>query len=52
MSGIDWQIIVASFAFTLSIFLTWILITMVREELKIKKLNDNVQKLLDGDEDR
>jgi hypothetical protein len=51
MRGVDWQIIVASLGFTLAIFFTWILITLVREEWKIKKLNESVQKLLDGDED-
>lgn len=51
MRGVDWQIIVSSLAFTLAIFFTWILITLVREEWKIKKLNESVQKLLDGDED-
>ena len=50
MIGVDWQIIVTSFAITMSMFLVFILIGMLRESMRIKKLNDRVQGLLDQDE--
>jgi hypothetical protein len=51
MSGVDWQIIVTSLAFTLAIFLAWIAITMLRAEWKMSKINKSVQALFDEDND-
>ncbi len=49
MSGIDWQIIIVSFCFTLAASLTFILIKLLKREKEIKDLNERVQKLFDED---
>jgi hypothetical protein len=47
---IDWGAIATAAALSLAMILSWVLITLVSCELKERKLNKKVQKLLDGDE--
>ena len=47
MEGVDWRLILASFAFTSAVFGAWVLIHLLRRQLEITNLNRRVQNLLD-----
>jgi hypothetical protein len=45
---IDWNVIITASAASLAVILSWVLITLLKQELRERKLNKQVQKLLDG----